>query len=335
MIKSLKWFVLCFTVALILFIWTAATPGPLKTDQVIVINKGSLLEAADQLKEQGVISNKLSFVVLAKLANYIRTLKAGEYAVQEGSSILNLLYTMQSGKVFKRAITIPEGYTTTQILEAVEQNPYLVGLIDKNNYSEGRLLPETYFFIRGEARGDLLNRMSTSMERVLDEAWTSRDQSLPLKDKSELLILASIVEKEAKMKDERPIIASVFINRLRKKMKLDSDPTTIYSITKGKYPLARLLTRKDLQHHSPFNTYFAIGLPPTPIANPGLSSIKATAAPAQSNYLFFVVKDCQGSHNFSAKLSDHIVYVKQYRKLKCKYAYKDLRNSTSTNQKNI
>jgi UPF0755 protein len=326
--RGFKGFVLCFTAALALFVWTAITPGPLKTDQVIVVNKGSLLTVADQLKEQGVISNKLSFFVLAKMANYITTLKAGEYAVQEGSSILDLLYAMQSGKFFKRAITIPEGYTTTQILEAVEQNPYLVGPINKGSYSEGKLLPETYFFIRGEKREDLLNRMSTSMDKILDEAWASRDPSIPLKDKSELLILASIVEKESKMKDERPIIASVFINRLRKKMKLDSDPTTIYSITRGKYPLQRLLTRNDLKNPSPFNTYFAQGLPPTPIANPGLSAIKATATPAQSNYIFFVVKDCQGSHNFSTKLADHIVYVKQYRRLKCEY-------SKNTNQKAI
>ena len=300
-----------------ILLWIALTSGPLKKDKIILIHKGSLFSVAQQLKKQTAIDNNISFFVLAKLANFITNLKAGEYELQAESSIWNIICIMQSGHFFKRSLTIPEGYTTSQILTTIEQNSYLLGSIDKTQYQEGTLLPETYFFIRGETKKDILNRMSDSMNKVVDEIWEKRNKKIPLKNKSELLILASIVEKEARIKEEQQLIASVFINRIRKKMKLDSDPTTIYAITKGKYPLKRLLTRSDLKTQSPFNTYFAPGLPPTPIANPGLGAIKAAANPIETNYLFFVVKDCQGHHNFSSNIKKHNGYVREYRKLKC------------------
>jgi UPF0755 protein len=300
-----------------ILLWIALTPGPLKKNKIVIINKASLFNVANQLKKQSAINNKISFVLLAKLANSLTNLKAGEYELQEGNSIWNIIRIMQSGNFLKRSITIPEGYSTTQTLELIEQNPYLLGSITKEKYKEGELLPETYFFIHGEKKEDLLNRMSSSMQTTLDKIWKNRNKNIPLKNKSELLILASIVEKEAKIKNEQPIIASVFMNRIKKRMKLESDPTTIYSITKGNYNLERPLRYKDLKIQSPFNTYFTLGLPPTPIANPGLHSIKATANPAETKYIFFVVKDCEGHHSFSSKIKKHTAYVRKYRKLNC------------------
>jgi UPF0755 protein len=319
--KSFKICVLLLAISFALvsyiLVWIALTLGPLKKNTLVVINKAPLLNVASQLQEQEAISNRISFFIVAKLANYLTKIKAGEYELQEGSSIWHIIRNMQSGKFFKRSITIPEGYTTSQILELVEQNPFLIGNPIKDKYPEGALLPETYFFIRNEKREDILNRMESSMQKIVDEIWENRDKTIPLNNKSELLILASIIEKEAKVKEEQPIIASVFINRLTKKMKLESDPTTIYSITKGKHILERLLTRNDLKTASPFNTYYAKGLPPTPIANPGIGAIKAASNPAQTKYLFFVVKDCQGNHSFSLSLKEHINHVMKYKKLKC------------------
>ncbi|NRA74242.1 MAG: endolytic transglycosylase MltG [Rickettsiales bacterium] len=303
--------------AVYVLLWIAITDGPLKKTKIININKNSLFEVAKQLKKQKAINNNVSFFLLAKIANSITTLKAGEYELPAEISIWNIIRIMQSGKFFKRSLTIPEGYTTNQIFSVIEQNQYLLGSVDKQLYQEGMLLPETYFFIRGDTRADILKKMSESMNKTIDEIWQQRDTTIPLKDKSELLILASIVEKEAKIKEEQPLIASVFINRIKKKMKLDSDPTTIYAITKGKYKLKRLLSRADLKIQSPFNTYTTVGLPPTPIANPGIDAIKAVAKPAKTNYLFFVVKNCQGYHSFSPNLKKHNLYVRQYKRLKC------------------
>jgi len=298
-------------------VWLALMPGPLKENKIVVINKGSLFKVACQLEGQGVIKNKHSFFFLAKFANLFADLKAGEYELQGGSSIWNVINSMQSGNFLKRSLTVPEGSSTNQVLEIVEQNSHLSGAINEEKYLEGELLPETYFFIRGEKRENILDRMSKSMSKAVDKAWAGRDKDVPLKSKEDLVILASIVEKEAKLEEERPIIASVFVNRIKKKMKLESDPTTIYAITGGKRSLERLLTRADLQIQSPFNTYFAHGLPPTPIANPGLSAITAAASPATTKYIFFVVKDCQGRHNFAITHREHLSYVKKYKKLKC------------------
>jgi len=197
-------------------LWIALAPGPLEKSKVIILNKGSLFNVTYQLKKHGAIGNKPFFFILAKLANSIVNLKAGEYELQEGSSILDIIRTMQSGNFFNRSVTVPEGYTTAQTLELIELNPYLLGTINKGKYKEGELLPETYFFIHGETKEGALDRMSHSMKKVVDEIWENRDKTIPLKNKTELLILASIVEKEAKIKEERPLIASVFINRLRK-----------------------------------------------------------------------------------------------------------------------
>ena len=298
-------------------LWIALMPGPLKANKTVIVKKASLFNVGTQLKEQNAIYNKVSFFFLAEFANLFTKLKAGEYELKEGSSIWNIIRTMQLGNFLKRAITIPEGYSTAQTLELVDQNPYLLGSITKEKYREGELLPDTNFFIHGEKKEEVLDRMSKSMQRAIDDIWQNRDKNIPLKNKTELIILASIVEKEARIKEEHPIIASVFMNRIKRKMKLESDPTTIYSITKGNYVLNRSLKRDDLKTASPFNTYFALGLPPTPIANPGLHAIKSTANPAETKYIFFVVKDCNGQHNFSSKLMNHIAYVKEYRKLKC------------------
>lgn len=313
-----RWLLFGIFIASLTLLLLAITPGPFQEDKIILIKRGSLFEVATQLEQENTVVSKYVFFPVAKCFNVFNTLKAGEYQIPASSSVLDIISKMQIGDYVKRAITIPEGLMTSQIFEIVETNIYLSGQINKANYKEGSLLPETYLFTRGESRTNLLNRMSRDLQEALDAAWNDRDQDLPFNSKDELLNLASIVEKEAKFDEERPKIASVFINRLKKKMKLEADPTTIYAITGGQYTLDRSLRRADLKLNSPFNTYVNCGLPPTPVANPGIRSLMAVAHPDHGNNLYFVVKDCNGRHNFSNNIKDHAANVRLYRKLICK-----------------
>lgn len=306
-------FVLLF-IGLVVF---ATNPGIFNEDKTIVIKRASLSEVAGQLEQAGLVKSKYIFFPIAKGFNVFNKLKAGEYKFPARSSILDIILIMQRGDYVKRFITIPEGLMTSQIIELVEKNEYLSGRINPVAYQEGSLLPDTYMFTYGEDRAKLLQRMKDAMQRALDTAWQTRDKTLPFTNKKELLVLASIVEEEAKLDEERPQIARVFINRLSKRMKLDADPTTIYAITSGKYVLQRPLNKTDLKFISLFNTYVAHGLPPAPISNPGIKSIMAVAHPVTSNDLYFVVKDCKGRHNFSNNIKDHNINVARYKKLVC------------------
>lgn len=292
-------------------------PGSFREGKVIVLQKGSLLEVAADLEQAGLIKSKYLFFPNAKCFNFFSKLKAGEYKFPARSSILDIILIMQKGEYVKRFITIPEGLTTSQIIELVNKNEYLSGRINSIAYQEGSLLPDTYMFTYAEDRAKLLNRMKEAMHKALDAVWETRDKTLPFTNKKELLVLASIVEEEAKLDEERPQIARVFINRLNKKMKLDADPTTIYAITSGKYVLQRPLNKSDLKFISLFNTYVTSGLPPAPISNPGIKSIMAVAHPVTSDALYFVVKDCKGRHNFSNNIKDHNINVGRYKKLVC------------------
>lgn len=278
----------------------------------IIIQKGeSKLLIAKNLEENGVIYAPQLFWCFAQVSSVFGYIKAGEYEILAYSSPFTILQKFIKGEVVVRKITIPEGYTNQQIYLLVEQAEKLSGKIDRN-YQEGEFLPGTYYYVCGDQREDILKRIHQTLQTELQKLWPLRDQSLPIKTIQELMTMASIIEKEAKTDQERPLIASVFYNRLKANMPLQADPTTIYAITKGQYQLNRSLTKNDLKIISPYNTYTSRGLPPTPIANPGLNSIKAALHPAQTDFLYFVQKD-ENSHNFSANLKQHNQYVANYK----------------------
>lgn len=295
-----------------------SSSGPLKTDKMVLIEKGSGVSSiANKLVQENIIYNDLVFKVAARFGDF---LKAGEYEFPAGASTAKVLQMLQEGDVFDRKITIVEGYTVQQIIKRLNARDDLMGDI-KNMPKEGTLLPNTYHFVKNEERQNVINRMAENMTVALDEAWKRRANNLPIKTKAEALTLASIVEKETSVAEERERVAGVFINRLRKGMPLQTDPTVIYAITKGdikedgKGPLGRRLLRKDLQFDSPYNTYKYSGLPPGPIANPGIDSIKATLNPEEHDYIFFVA-DGTGGHAFAKTLAEHNRNVAKWRKVR-------------------
>ena len=218
-------------------------------------------------------------------------------------------------------LTIPEGLTVAQVLEIVQKEPILTGDVGPLPF-EGSLLPETYEYQRGEKRESLIQRMKKAMEQTLGALWSTRDPHLFFKTPKEALIFASIVEKETPLDQERPLVAGVFLNRLKKKMKLQSDPTVSYGLTQGKSPLLRALTYADLKAPSPFNTYVIESLPPTPIACPGKKSLEATFHPQQTQALYFVA-DGKGGHIFANTFSEHTQNVRNWRKFKKKKQQKE------------
>jgi UPF0755 protein len=214
-----------------------------------------------------------------------------------------VLDTITEGKVVQHTLTIAEGLTSEQIVARLLQNTALAGTI-KEIPREGTLLPETYKFTRGTTRESIIQRMQQSSQRALREIWDHRAQGLPLKSPEELLTLASIVEKETGKPDERTRVAAVFINRLKQKMRLQSDPTIIYGLTGGKGSLGRPIMKSEIEQATPYNTYVIDGLPPGPIANPGLASLEATANPARTKEIYFVA-DGTGGHVFAENYEQH------------------------------
>ena len=288
--------------------------GPLETSKRIVIPRGAgPATMAKVLHQEGAIAHPLLFRVALMIDPEPKPIKAGEYEVPAHSSMLGLVELLQSGKLVQRRLTIPEGMTTAEALDLVRKADALAGDITVD-VKEGDLLPETYFYSRDDTRDGLLLRMKEAMEKTLDEAWRKRTPGLPLANRREALILASIVEKETGVPTERGKVAAVFLNRLRLKMKLESDPTTIYGLTGGKGNFNRELTRADLQSNSPYNTYVAAGLPPGPICNPGRASLLAVTNPARDRSLYFVA-DGQGGHVFSRTVAEHNRNVERWKEI--------------------
>ena len=288
--------------------------GPLdKTKNVVIPRGAGPTTMSKLLQEEGVIAHPGLFRVALMIDPSPRPIKAGEYEVPAHTSMQALVELLQSGKVVQRRLTIPEGMTTPEALELVRRTEALSGEITLD-VKEGDLLPETYFYSRDDTRDGLLLRMKEAMDKTLDEAWRKRAAGLPLANKREALILASIVEKETAVPAERSKVAAVFINRLRRRMKLESDPTTIYGLTEGKTALGRDLTRADLQSNTPFNTYVIAALPRGPISNPGRASIVAATNPGRDRSLFFVA-DGQGGHAFATTLPEHNRNVERWRQI--------------------
>ena len=289
--------------------------GPLDKSKNVLIPRGAgPTTMAKILEEEGVISHPRLFRLALMVDPNPKPIKAGEYDVPAHVSMSALVDLLQSGKVVQRRLTVPEGATTAEIVELVRKTEALAGDITLD-VKEGDLLPETYFYSRGDTRDGVLLRMKEAMEKTLDEAWRKRAAGLPYANKREALITASIIEKETAVAAERTKVAAVFVNRLRLKMRLESDPTTIYGVTSGKGMQGRELSRADLQSSSPYNTYTVAGLPPGPICNPGRAAILAAVAPAPRDRSLYFVADGQGGHVFAANIYDHNRNVARWREI--------------------
>jgi len=280
-------------------------PGPLQEDKVVNIpTRASMTDIADILQREGVIDNNRWAFIGAVFALKARSeLKPGEYLFPKSASLRDVVGTIVEGKVVQHAVTIPEGLTSEQIVARLSESDIFSGSV-REVPREGTLLPETYKFPRGTAREQVIQRMQQAQKRVLGEIWERRSPDLPLKTPEQLVTLASIIEKETGKADERSRVAAVFVNRLRQKIKLQSDPTIIYGLVGGKGTLGRPIKRSEIQQPSPYNTYVVDGLPPGPISNPGRASLEAAANPARTRDLFFVA-DGSGGHAFSDTYDQH------------------------------
>lgn len=288
-------------------------PGPLTEPATVVIPPGSTLDAiARLLAENGVIRDPMVFELGVRLAGRGRDLKAGEYRFDVAVTPRGALRTLTRGDVVARQVTVAEGLTTSRILALLRKNDGLDGSITLSP-GEGALLPETYQFTRGADRDAILRRMMTAMDETVAALWETRAEDLPFSTPEEAVVLASIIEKETALASERPHVAGVFVNRLRKGMRLQSDPTVIYGLDKSG-TLGRSLRRSDLEKATPYNTYVIDGLPPGPICNPGRDSIAAALNPMETKDLFFVA-DGTGGHAFAETLAEHNRNVAAWRRL--------------------
>ena len=289
-------------------------PGPAGPEAIVLLPRGAgLIAIADQLEREGLISDARIFRAIVTIDGGDRDLKAGEYAIPEAASMAEIYAILREGDTIQYPITVPEGLTTAMILRIVAASPNLSGDIVRTP-AEGVLLPETYMVDRGTSRQAVIDRMEAAQDALMAEIWPGRAANLPFDTPEEAIILASIVEKETGVASERPLVASVFVNRLRQGMRLQSDPTIIYGITRGE-PLGRGIRRSELDNaDNLYNTYFVDGLTPTPIANPGEASIRAVLNPPQTAFLFFVA-DGTGGHVFAETYADHNRNVAAWRRI--------------------
>jgi len=289
------------------------SPGPLKEDKVVNIPaRAGKRDIADVLQREGVIDvNPWLFIggVFAMKAS--SDLKPGEYSFQKNASLRDVIATIVEGKVVQHSVTVAEGLTSEQIVARLSDNDLFAGSV-REIPREGTLLPETYKFPRGTTRDQVIQRMQQAQKRIVAEIWERRSPDLPIKSPEQLVTLASIVEKETGKADERSRVAAVFVNRLKQKIKLQSDPTIIYGLVGGKGTLGRPIKRSEITQPSPYNTYVIDGLPPGPIANPGRASLEAAANPARTRDLFFVA-DGTGGHAFTETYDQHAKNVAKLR----------------------
>jgi UPF0755 protein len=279
-------------------------PGPLAEDRVVNIPRGSgFRDIADVLVRDGVIDQPWVFIGGVLVLKAREDLKAGEYQFKAHASLRDVVATIVDGRVVPHQFTIPEGLTSEQIVARLLEDDILTGNI-KEIPREGTLLPDTYSFTRGITREQMIQRMQQAQQRVIKEVWDRHSPDLPIKTPDQLVTLASIVEKETGKPDERTRVAAVFVNRLKQKMRLQSDPTIIYGLVGGKGTLGRPIMRGEIEQATPYNTYQIEGLPPGPIANPGRASLEAAANPARTRELYFVA-DGTGGHAFAETYEQH------------------------------
>ncbi len=294
-------------------------PGPAAKNgkqTVVLIKSGEGLHGiATILSDAGVIVRPGVFKIGVRLSGETAQLKAGEYAIPSRASMSDIMDLLVSGKSIQHKLTVPEGFTSHMVYDLVKNDKVLAG--DPGPVPpEGSLLPETYLFARGETRKAILSKMHQAQTKLLDLLWAGRAKDLPIKSKEQAVILASLVEKETAIPSERAHIASVFMNRLRIGMRLQSDPTIIYGITKG-YPLGRRIKQSEIEAATPYNTYVIAGLPPTPICNPGKDSIAAVLHPDNTKDLYFVA-DGTGGHVFARNAEEQARNVAKWRRIHLK-----------------
>ena len=289
--------------------------GPLRKTTSFQLESGQgLSQISQRLEAMNIIEDAWSFQIIARLQQVSGALKAGDYRFSKDISAHQVLDMLVRGKTRLYSLTIPEGLTSQQISHRILQTPQLSGDLP-NSLLEASILPETYHFERGMPRKSLITLMQKRWRESIQPLWEARPENYPLKSLEEVLILASIVEKEAIEQQEMPIIARVFLNRLQKGMKLQSDPTVIYALSNGLGKIDRRLLRADWKLQHDHNTYYRHGLPPTPIAHPSLAALKATLNPSESDDIFFVA-DGKGGHRFSATLEEHNANVAKLKKLR-------------------
>ncbi len=292
----------------------ARSPGPLAEDKVVmIVREDDAASIADQLERAGVIDSAMWFNILTVLDGNRGALKRGEYAFKAAMSMNDVENELIAHRVVRYKLTIPEGLTSEQVVDRLRDDTVLTGDV-RELPREGSLMPDTYYFERGDTRQSFLSRMSKIQAKTVDEIWKSRSPDLPIKSPWEMVTLASIVEKETGKPEERPRVAGVFINRLEKHMRLDSDPTIVYGLVQGKGTLGRSITKADLNQSTPYNTYIIDGLPPGPICNPGKAALEAVAKPARSKDLYFVA-DGTGGHAFAETLDQHQKNVARWRQI--------------------
>jgi UPF0755 protein len=295
-------------------------PGPLPTDKVVLV-KGGLSDVIEQLVQDGVIDKPLVMMAALYANGVSNRIKAGEYMFRQQASLEDVINTLVEGKSILQSLTVKEGLTSQQVVELLRDSDLLTGEITAVP-AEGTILPETYKFSRGMSRQQLLDRMVQDQARVVRDLWARRIAGLPIQSPAEMIILASIVEKETGRADERSRVARVFMNRLEKRMRLQSDPTIVYGLVGGKGSLGRPLTKQDIESNTPYNTYVIAGLPPAPICNPGRAALEAVINPSRTNDLYFVA-DGSGGHVFSDNYDLHQRYVARLRVIEAEKAAKE------------
>jgi UPF0755 protein len=288
-------------------------PGPLSYPKVFVVPpKMGVKAVANELVRDGIIADPWTFIIASRYFNLHNKIKAGEYNIKANASLRDILDTLVEGKSILYSVAIPEGLTSYQIVERLKSNPDLVGDILEIP-PEGSLLPDTYRVGRGTSREEVIRLMQGEQRKFLDGLWPSRSRDLQLTKQEDVVNLAAIVEKEASRADERPRVAAVYLNRLRKRMRLEADPTIIYGASGGRGTLGRRILRSELDNEdNPYNTYKIYGLPPTPVANPGRAAIEAVLKPAKTAELFFVA-DGTGGHVFAETYAEHQRNVAKWR----------------------
>ncbi|MGN6466573.1 MAG: endolytic transglycosylase MltG [Rhizobiaceae bacterium] len=289
-------------------------PSTKDTTYIVKPNTGASTIAGD-LEARGLVSDAQIFRAGIQFYGKQSSLKAGEYAIPAGASMHQIMDILQSGKSILHSLTIPEGLTVAQAFKRIADDDVLVGDMPTEMPPEGSLAADTQRFTRGTTRHQVIDRMMAEQKKLVQSIWEKRAADLPLKDVNDLVTLASIVEKETGVPEERPRVAAVFINRLKHHMRLQSDPTIIYGLFGGEgRPAGRPIFQSDKEKATPYNTYIIDGLPPGPIANPGRAALEAVANPAKTDDLYFVA-DGTGGHAFAATLAEHNQNVTRWRKL--------------------
>lgn len=318
--------VVCLTIAAAGTVYYAMSAyedtGPLTANTNFIVRNGAgIQEIASSLERNNIVSDGRVFRFMSEA--YLDdndTLKAGEYEIKAGSSMQEIMQLLKSGKSILYSVSLPEGLTVKQMFSRLSSDPVLEGDLPAEMPAEGTLRPDTYKFSRGTKRAEIVAQMAAAQKQLVDQIWEKRDPDLPIASRDEFVTLASIVEKETGIADERSRVASVFINRLEKGMRLQSDPTIIYGIFGGDgKPADRPILKSDLEKDTPYNTYMIKGLPPTPIANPGRAALEAVSNPSRTSDLYFVA-DGTGGHVFAATLDEHNSNVRRWRKIEAEKA---------------